>query len=205
MSTVYAKKLETYLLLTRFHCVIFKGTCQTQTLRCAILGQQCSSTSTNVSGKWDEKLKLVFCSPCAWRNMQTLPPKLWRGKRNSGENTFILNFHQSSGWVFSNSIISTVPEVALWCCPSKNNFPPRCDSRNLGLSPLCDLDRNIPMPARYNNAVCWLPVQIDEPDAFSDIVRLSLPSIQNLLLLTWSRPKHPRPWGFLKVSLSTGT
>ena len=93
--------------------------------------------------------KIVFVrSACAWRKMQTLPPKLWRGKKNPVKNIFL-----PSGWIFGNGILGTIPEVVFWCCPSKNDFPPRCDSRNLGLSPLCDLDRNIPMPARYNNAV----------------------------------------------------
>ena len=90
--------------------------------------------------------------------MQTLPPQLWRGQ-NPGHFPFP-SPHQSSGRIFGNRFIGAISEVKVCYRHDVNpviSSPLRCDSRNLGLSPLCDLDRNIPMPARFNKKVmCWV-------------------------------------------------
>ena len=182
------------------HCVILRGTCLMSTLLCAILGQQSSSTSTNVSGKWIENPEFLSTAHLPEETCRHCLPNCEEVKKKTEGKTHLcvtLNFLQTSGWILSNGIISTIPEVVYWCS-SKNDFSPRCDSRNLGLSPLCDLDRNIPMPARYKIAVLCdaIPVSIYERIAFTDIVRLSLRSTQKLLLLTWRGQKHRPPWGF---------
>ena len=72
---------------------------------------------------------------------------------------FTINANKTTGWIFSHCVISSIPEVAICLAvPLKILFfyHLRCDSRNLGLSPLCDLDRNIPMPARFEKFEIWL-------------------------------------------------
>ena len=80
-----------HLILTRFHCGILRYLPNTDTPMCdPWAAVQFNKHQCKWEVRWKVESNVFVYSPCSWRNMQTLPPKLWRGKRNPGEKYFYL-------------------------------------------------------------------------------------------------------------------